>query len=103
MIRCLLATEDRVYVGTGASLGATPTSSKAGLFVLDRATNEYTSILPAEFADAVEVRDVDADSEQGTADRARWTDHVPVVLLDGEQHSLWFVDEAALSRALLGR
>ncbi|GAB2592342.1 NHL repeat-containing protein [Kribbella endophytica] len=58
MIRCLLATEDRVYVGTGASLGATPTSSKAGLFVLDRATNEYTSILPAEFADAVEVRDL---------------------------------------------
>ncbi len=51
----------------------------------------------------VEVRDVDADSEQGTADRARWTDHVPVVLLDGEQHSLWFVDEQALSRALRGR
>jgi hypothetical protein len=47
----------------------------------------------------VEVRDVDADP----ADRARWTDHVPVVLLDGEQHSLWFVDEEALSRALRGR
>jgi len=47
----------------------------------------------------VEVRDVDADP----ADRARWTDHVPVVLLDGEQHSLWFVDEPALSRALRGR
>jgi len=47
----------------------------------------------------VEVRDVDADP----ADRARWTDHVPVVLLDGEQHSLWFVDEQALRRALRGR
>ena len=47
----------------------------------------------------VEVRDVDADP----ALRERWTDHVPVVLLDGEQHSLWFVDEAALVRALRGR
>ena len=47
----------------------------------------------------VEVRDVDADP----ADRERWTDHVPVVLLDGEQHSLWFVDEDALGEALRGR
>ena len=47
----------------------------------------------------VEVRDVDADP----ADRARWSDHVPVVLLDGEQHSLWFVDERALEAALRGR
>ena len=44
----------------------------------------------------LEVRDVDADP----ADRERWTDHVPVVLLDGEQHSLWYVDEQALARAL---
>jgi len=47
----------------------------------------------------LEVRDVDADP----ADRARWSDHVPVVLLDGEQHSLWFVDEDALAKALRGR
>lgn len=47
----------------------------------------------------LEVRDVDADP----ADRERWTDHVPVVLLDGEQHSLWYVDEQALARALRTR
>lgn len=47
----------------------------------------------------VEVRDVDADP----ADRERWTDHVPVVLLDGEPHSRWFVDEKALADALRGR
>ncbi|MCX5085438.1 hypothetical protein [Streptomyces sp. NBC_00401] len=58
MIRCLVATEHHVYIGTGASLGATPTSTKAGLFVMDRATGEYTSLLPPEFADAVEVRDI---------------------------------------------
>ena len=55
--------------------------------------------LAAEAGVAVEVRDVDADP----ADHERWTDHVPVVLLDGEQHSRWFVDEAELARALRGR
>lgn len=47
----------------------------------------------------VEVRDVDADPR----DRTRWSDHVPVVLLDGEQHSIWFVDERLLAKALHGR
>lgn len=46
----------------------------------------------------VEVRDVDVTA----ADRERWSDHVPVVLLDGEQHAMWFVDEAKLARALRG-
>jgi hypothetical protein len=55
--------------------------------------------LAADAGVAVEVRDVDADP----ADRERWTDHVPVVLLDGRQHSLWFVDEDALAAALRGR
>ncbi|MGC5396738.1 PQQ-binding-like beta-propeller repeat protein [Streptomyces sp. DT20] len=58
MIRCLLATQDKIYIGTGASLGATPNSTKAGLFVMDRATKKITSILPKEFAGQVEVRDV---------------------------------------------
>ena len=43
-----------------------------------------------------EVRDVDADP----ADRAAWTDKVPVVLLDGREHAFWSVDEKALRRAL---
>jgi glutaredoxin len=55
--------------------------------------------LAADAGVRLEVRDVDADPD----DRARWSDHVPVVLLDGEQHSLWFVDEAALAKALRGR
>ena len=44
----------------------------------------------------LEVQDVDADP----ALRAAWSDHVPVVLLDGEEHSRWWVDEAALATAL---
>ena len=44
----------------------------------------------------LEVRDVDADP----ADRARWSDKVPVVLLDDEEHAYWRVDEQVLRRAL---
>lgn len=55
--------------------------------------------LAADAGVAVEVRDVDNEP----ADRARWSDHVPVVLLDGREHSYWFVDEPRLRRALRGR
>jgi glutaredoxin len=47
---------------------------------------------------ALEVRDVDADP----ADRAAWTDKVPVVLLDGVAHAYWTVDDKALRKALQG-
>lgn len=46
----------------------------------------------------LEVRDVDADP----ADRARWSDKVPVVLLDGVEHAYWSVDERVLRAALRG-
>jgi hypothetical protein len=40
---------------------------------------------------------VDVDRDQGM--RA-WSDHVPVVLLDGVVHSRWWVDESELRAAL---
>jgi hypothetical protein len=43
-----------------------------------------------------ERRDVDASA----ADRAAWSDKVPVVLLDGREHAYWTVDEWGLRRAL---
>jgi glutaredoxin len=43
-----------------------------------------------------EVRDVDA----AEADRAAWSDKVPVVLIDGREHAYWTVDEKALRKAL---
>jgi thiol-disulfide isomerase/thioredoxin len=43
-----------------------------------------------------ELRDVDASE----ADRATWSDKVPVVLLDGREHAYWTVDERALRKAL---
>lgn len=45
---------------------------------------------------ALEVRDVDA----ATADRAAYSDKVPVVLLDGREHAYWTVDDKALRKAL---
>jgi glutaredoxin len=41
------------------------------------------------------VADVDADPAL-----REWSDHVPVVLLDGAVHSRWWVDEPALAAAL---
>jgi glutaredoxin len=48
----------------------------------------------------LEVRDVDADTAQGAADLKRWSDKVPVVLLDDEEHAYWRVDERVLRSAL---
>lgn len=41
----------------------------------------------------LEIVDVDVTSGE-------WSDHVPVVLLDGVVHSRWWVDEKALAKAL---
>ncbi|MCW2544686.1 MAG: glutaredoxin 2 [Frankiales bacterium] len=41
------------------------------------------------------IADVDADPAL-----AVWSDHVPVVLLDGVEHSRWWVEEDALRAAL---
>jgi glutaredoxin len=45
----------------------------------------------------LDVVDVDADPAL-----APWSDHVPVVLLDGVEHSRWWVDAKALRAALRG-
>ena len=49
----------------------------------------------AEAGVRLDVLDVDADPAL-----AQWSDHVPVVLIDGVLHSRWWVDEAALRAAL---
>ena len=42
------------------------------------------------------TRDVDADPEL----RERWSDLVPATLVDGVEHSHWFLDEGAFRAAL---
>ena len=51
--------------------------------------------LCAEASVAFEVRDVDADPSC-----AQWSDHVPVVLVDGVRHAQWWVSEPELRRVL---
>ena len=46
----------------------------------------------------VSWRTVDVDSDPAL--RAEHTDHVPVTIVDGAQHSLWFVDAGRLAAAL---
>jgi hypothetical protein len=45
------------------------------------------------------VADVDADP----ALKEQWSDHVPVVLHDGVEHSRWWVDQALLAKAIGAR
>jgi glutaredoxin len=44
------------------------------------------------------VEDVDADREL----RAEYGDRVPVILVDGEEHGYWAVEEPRLREALAG-
>ncbi len=53
--------------------------------------------LAAELGFALTVTDVDAAAAAGDAGlRAEYGDRLPVVLLDGAEHSYWEVDEARL-------
>lgn len=56
----------------------------------------------AEFGVAVTVIDVDEAAAESPDLRAKYGDRVPVVLLDGVEHSYWEVDVPRL-RADLGR
>ena len=54
--------------------------------------------LAAQSGARYEERDVDAAPD----DHGRYSDKVPVVLLDGIEHAYWQIDEKALRRALRG-
>ena len=69
--------------------------TRAGCHLCEQA-EPVVAAAAAEAGIPLEVRDVDADP----ADRARWSDMVPVVLLDGVQHAFWRIDERRLRRAL---
>ncbi len=44
--------------------------------------------------------EVDLDADPSAERRERWSDMVPVVLVDGRQHTYWRVDAARLRLAL---
>ncbi|ADG77303.1 Glutaredoxin 2 OS=Tsukamurella paurometabola (strain ATCC 8368 / DSM / CCUG 35730 / CIP 100753/ JCM 10117 / KCTC 9821 / NBRC 16120 / NCIMB 702349 / NCTC 13040) OX=521096 GN=Tpau_0666 PE=4 SV=1 [Tsukamurella paurometabola] len=72
--------------------------TRAGCGMCAHAREELTALV-AELAAAgrpVEYLQVDVDAAGNNELRAEYGDMLPVVLLDGEQHSYWEVDEARL-------
>ena len=57
---------------------------------------EVVAQVCADLGETWEELDVDADPQL----RARWTEEVPVTLVDGRQHDFWRVDESRLRAAL---
>ena len=75
--------------------------TRAGCTICSRAASRLAE-LADELGFALTVTDVDAAAAAGdTALRAEFGDRLPVVLLDGAEHSYWEVDEPRL-RADLG-
>jgi glutaredoxin len=77
--------------------------TRDGCGLCDRARRQLAALadeLGAEFSSI----DVDAEAAAGRpALRAEFGDRLPVVLLDGREHSYWEVDEVRLRRDLTGR
>ncbi|WHU46003.1 glutaredoxin family protein [Gordonia sp. L191] len=76
--------------------------SRDGCAACARAADDLARICAEEGAD-LEIVDVDAAAADGDVElRAEFGDRLPVILLDGEEHGYWEVDEPRL-RADLAR
>jgi glutaredoxin len=70
--------------------------TRAGCGSCDKAHRQLIE-LKGELGFELRVTDVDAEAAEGRpALRAEFGDRLPVVLLDGREHSYWEVDEARL-------
>lgn len=76
--------------------------TRAGCTICERVHDRLTE-LAVELGFDLSTTDVDAAASAGSpALRAEFGDRLPVVLLDGREHSYWDIDEARL-RADLGQ
>lgn len=76
--------------------------TRAGCSLCERAGAQLAS-LATELGFEMTTTDVDAAAAAGDATlRAEYGDRLPVVLLDGREHSYWEVDEARLRSDLSG-
>ena len=77
--------------------------TRAGCGLCER-VRERLAALAAELDFELSAVDVDAAAAAGEpALRAEFGDRLPVVLLDGREHSYWDVDEPRLRADLAGR
>jgi glutaredoxin len=76
--------------------------TRAGCSLCERAGGQLAG-LATELGFEMTTTDVDAAAAAGDATlRAEYGDRLPVVLLDGREHSYWEVDEARLRSDLSG-
>jgi hypothetical protein len=74
--------------------------TRAGCTICDRVHAQLAN-LAAELDFDLSIADVDAAAASGdTSLRAEFGDRLPVVLLDGREHSYWEVDEPRLREDL---
>ena len=74
--------------------------TRAGCTICDRARAQLKD-LAADLDFDLSTTDVDAAAEAGDSSlRAEFGDRLPVVLLDGREHSYWEVDELQLREDL---
>ena len=93
--------QDRSDPGTSSGAHRVELLTRVGCGLCERAKNVLTG-LADELGFVLVTTDVDAAATAGDPTlRAEFGDLLPVVLLDGVQHSYWEVDEAQL-RADLG-
>lgn len=77
--------------------------TRHGCGICERAATQLAA-LADELDFALDVTDVDAAARAGEpALRAEYGDRLPVVLLDGDEHSYWEVDEPRLRDDLAQR
>ena len=74
---------------------------RAGCHLCEQAREVVRRVADDTGAGWAEV-DVDTAADLDPAVRARWSEEVPVTLVDGVQHDYWRVDEARLRAALAG-
>ena len=78
--------------------------TRAGCSLCDEGVDRPGSGCPASSVSSLSATDVDAAASAGDPTlRAEYGDLLPVVLLDGVQHSYWEVDEAGLRADLTVR
>ncbi|GAA4820000.1 glutaredoxin family protein [Tomitella cavernea] len=99
-----MATADR---GSGSSGGAAAGGREVTLLTREGcggcdAARERLDLVCKEFGIAVSSVDVDAAAAERPELRAEFGDRLPVVLLDGREHSYWEVDEERLRADLVG-
>lgn len=69
--------------------------TRQGCPMCDQAGEELTGLLP-DFAVEYQVIDVDEVAQERPELRAEYGDRLPVILLDGVEHSYWEVDAERL-------